>query len=373
MIEYEEDSFVLWNRMLFKLRNFRFALLLALSASIACGLLHVILDRSEADEFETGMSLSLGVWGSFTSFVAFLLTFRTGHAYGRFMEGCDNLHSISSCWIQVLGNVVAFCNYSTVESSKIRIFQQTLLRLASLTNAMMYADLEGPSDGDVHHAAFKYSLIDPGGLGHRTFEILKGEQNRAELTLQWTKLLVVNEIKSGVLSIPPPILTRVFQELDQLFDAFAIAVKLADVPFPYPYAASMEILLIVHTLTTPLLVINWTQHVVTATISVFILTFSLWVVHLIAPELENPFGHDTNDLDMQKMQEKLNLSLLTIVGPAAQMLPQLVLDIDDAVVRSRETVRKGSHLKQNTFNDMVQPAKDNSEVDGKDDGGLVIE
>jgi len=40
----------------------------------------------------------------------------------------------------------------------------------------------------------------------------------------------------------------------------------------------------------------------------------LWTLNLIAEEMEQPFGNDSNDLNLEAMQEEMNHHLATLTG-----------------------------------------------------------
>eukprot|EP00971_Amphidinium_carterae_P167682 3322627-Amphidinium_carterae.1 len=49
---------------------------------------------------------------------------------------------------------------------------------------------------------------------------------------------------------------------------------------------------------------------------------SAWFGRVIAQELENPYGDDTNDLPLREMQLDMNLSLMRLLHPCAQTPPK---------------------------------------------------
>merc|ERR1719282_112320 len=90
------------------------------------------------------------------------------------------------------------------------------------------------------------------------------------------------------------------------------SIKISTIPFPFPYAQTCEVCLLMHWLVTPLVISHWVRTPVGAFVFSFIQIFILWSLHCIAVELENPFGHDENDMDAKGMQMEFNehLSLL---------------------------------------------------------------
>merc|ERR1719284_865988 len=135
-----------------------------------------------------------------------------------------------------------------------------------------------------------------------------------EVVVQWLKTLVIDSLSVGNLSVPPPILARVFQELDVSVGRYHIADKLSQVPFPFPYVATMDLLMVFHSAITP----------------VFLIVFFLWGIHLVAGELENPFDGEMNDLDLFGLQCELNEKLKALCSVQPEDVPRLAVSPEQA-------------------------------------------
>merc|ERR1719375_620630 len=93
------------------------------------------------------------------------------------------------------------------------------------------------TSGQVHEVqAFNMELIDAGALSNESLRVIRDSDAKAELIFQWIQQVVVENIKTGILSIPPPILSRSFQEIANGMVHFHEAMKISNVPFPFPYA-----------------------------------------------------------------------------------------------------------------------------------------
>merc|ERR1712136_613823 len=98
---------------------------------------------------------------------------------------------------------------------------------------------------------------------------------------------VVEMISTGVLSIPPPLATRIFQQLGSGMVKYHESLKFPDVPVPFPYVATAEVLLCFHTAVTPIMSVQWSNFAFQPPIFTFIFVFILWSLHMVAGELEN--------------------------------------------------------------------------------------
>merc|ERR1719261_1419919 len=91
--------------------------------------------------------------------------------------------------------------------------------------------------------------------------------------------------------------------------------------FPFPYAQIIRVLLIVHSMFTPLLMTQIVASKVFATLLSFFPIFGMYCLNFIAGELEMPFGSDENDLPLKHFQTEMNETLLILIHEFADHLP----------------------------------------------------
>mmetsp|Transcript_29674 Transcript_29674/g.54656 ORF Transcript_29674/g.54656 Transcript_29674/m.54656 type:complete len:421 (-) Transcript_29674:76-1338(-) len=126
--------------------------------------------------------------------------------------------------------------------------------------------------------------------------LLEQSTDPASVVMFW----IVHDLAelSKDLDIAPPIQTRMFQELSNGMLGFNQCVKLADVPFPFPYAQVLTIILACYTAFIPVYIVCFTSSRIVSTIMSFILFQGIWGLNETAKELENPFGPDVNDITL---------------------------------------------------------------------------
>jgi len=146
---------------------------------------------------------------------------------------------------------------------------------------------------------------------------------RVELVYQWIQSLIVEAQSGGILGIPPPILTRSFQELSGGMVNFHDAMKVADTPFPFPYLQTCDILLFVLYISAPFVVSTYTNTWFLAGFFCFVLIFTFSCLTLTGLELEFPFGRDANDIQGADLQLEMNHKLKLLVTAASWRAPQL--------------------------------------------------
>eukprot|EP00931_Biecheleriopsis_adriatica_P050278 TRINITY_DN29100_c0_g1_i1.p1 TRINITY_DN29100_c0_g1~~TRINITY_DN29100_c0_g1_i1.p1 ORF type:complete len:218 (-),score=46.25 TRINITY_DN29100_c0_g1_i1:91-744(-) len=111
---------------------------------------------------------------------------------------------------------------------------------------------------------------------------------------------------SGVAS---PILSRPYQELSNGMLGFNQCLKIADIPFPFPFAQLTAFLIRTFTLIFPFYLARFTQGVVVTPILAFGITLAMWSLSEISCELENPFLDGSQQIPIIDMHERFVESL----------------------------------------------------------------
>lgn len=285
-------------------------------------------------------SLESNVYGGFSTLLGFLVVFRTGQAHNRFWDGGTLTHQMTGDWFDSVCSLFSFTHMSTADEKDVTEFKHTIVRLFSMLHALAVGELTEEGEHGSSEAgswAGTLEILDARGIDRDSLQYLKISGCKSELVFYWIQSVVVKSIKEGVLTIPPPILTRAFQEMASGMLKFHEALKIADIPFPFPYAQVSLVLLSMHWVITPLVVCKWTGNCWTAFTFAFIQVFLLWSLHAIAVELENPYGQDANDLNTIDMQSSMNKRLLLLLDPRSSTIPYLTTEaaIDNTFLKHK--------------------------------------
>lgn len=124
--------------------------------------------------------------------------------------------------------------------------------------------------------------------------LLRIATDRASVVMNW----IIHDIAalSPDMDAAPPIQSRMYQELSNGMLAFKMAMKLGDVPFPFPFAQILSLLLTIFTFLIPIYMIAFTDSQTLAPLLSFGLCMGMWGLNETAIELENPLGSDVNDI-----------------------------------------------------------------------------
>lgn len=306
------------------------AILLALPAAIFSVVL-LVLDEQLAEVREwLGISAPKAtlLWAAVTAPLFTMISFRTSEAMRRFWEGTGLLHAMRGEWFDSASCLMTFT--MPAKKSKPELvseFRHTLLRLMSLCHGSALDELKNTETED-------YEVIDTRGLDEDTINILRQCKqlnfNRVEVLLHMIQVLVIDAQQAGVICVPPPILSRVYQTLSRGFVNLLNAKKIKDTRFPFPYAQLSALMLIVVVFFTPVAMSAMLPQKGWCAMATFFPVFGLFCLNYTAEELEMPFGEDPNDLPLCLFQEEMNSSLL-----------MLVHDSSDHVARTRKSAIKG--------------------------------
>jgi len=235
--------------------------------------------------------------------------------------------------VHATSSLIAFCSQKEHKRHDVEQFQHLLVRLMS----MLYcAALQQVAVVEDQH----FDIIDNTGIDDESLLFLARSVDRCEIILQWIQRAIVDANHSLTVDIPPPILSRTFQELSRGIVNLNNARKIKEIPFPFPYAQVSTAMLLVHLVMTPIFASQFLKSTTFAVLITLVTTASFWALNYIAQELEQPFGEDKNDLPMAEMQNEMNRSLSILLQPLAQQPPRFVYDRD----REMNMAVRGSNL-----------------------------
>mmetsp|Transcript_43170 Transcript_43170/g.119400 ORF Transcript_43170/g.119400 Transcript_43170/m.119400 type:complete len:481 (+) Transcript_43170:84-1526(+) len=301
------------------------SLLVAVPSALLAALLAVLSKHlEEIDALELELLKSTQLYSALLTTLGILIGFRTNKAYGRFWDATTLLHQMWGEWFDACSCLVAFSMLSKrSKPTEVHNFRHTLIRLMSLCHASALEEIAMSTD-----TAEAYPTLDLGGLDQGTLKYLrycKSDKNlgfnRVEVIIHMIQTLVVHGQDVGVLKIPPPILSRVFQTLSRGQVNLANCKKITHTLFPFPYAQLIAVLLVVVTLLTPVVMAGVCKTPHWAFIFTVLPIFGSFSLNHVARQLEMPFGADANDLPMDGFQDNMNVSLLMLIREETDHVP----------------------------------------------------
>jgi hypothetical protein len=157
----------------------------------------------------------------------------------------------------------------------------------------------------------------------RKYAKLSSSTDRPQQVMFW--ILHSLSDASDKLKIAPPIQSRMYQELSNGMLGFSNVLKIADVPFPFPHAQIIMILLVCWMLLIPIFMMQFTKSWITGPVLASLLVMATWCLNELAIELEDPFGLDANDLSLQDFHVRFMEGIQEITS-ASESIGQLYAD-----------------------------------------------
>jgi len=316
MIRYDSKSFLSLMQLSGSVfpRSGKYAVLIALVATVlkyadVSGIINM-------SQIQTGKESTL--FNGFTFTLGFILVFRTNQCYTRFHNGAHSACTMRSKMFEAASSIAAFSTHEVAKREKAEEFLHKVVRLFSLAHASALEVI-----CDLPHQEFPVLDLDGlvaediGDLARLTGHL------RVDLIFQWINRVVIDAVHSGMISAPAPIVSRVYQELEQSKVEFNQMLQIIAIPVPFPYSQVTMVLLMAYSIIAPVMVIFWTNHPATTFFVTFFTTLPLWSIEFIAAEIEHPFGDDVNDLPVFDFQKDINQSLLLLINPCSQKVPRL--------------------------------------------------
>jgi len=262
--------------------------------------------------------------------ISFLIVFRTQTGYHKFWEGTDLAYQLIGDISDGCSDLIAYCEGSKLDDHEVQAFQHLLIRLASLLSAVCFAELAGGSlsyeDPSVPTQFAEYELIDFNGLDDFTKTFMAEGKGSPEVVYQWIQILLCRANNMGTFGVPPPVLTRAYQDMGLSMIRFHQAQKIVEVPFPLPYVVALQLLLFTHWVMTPIITGQWTNYAVWAGVFAFTSTISLWFFFGVAMEMDAPFRQSLYGIDCKALQRHLNGRLLNQLQTFEGLQPALNRD-----------------------------------------------
>jgi len=313
--------------------------------------------------------------------VSFAVVFRVNLAWGRYWEALTSVHCMYSKWGDAFMQFATFCScdMETIKSKPNRDsgMEQTISKLKSaLDDAQkFFSILSAMAANEIHHGdvqememrtkqhkvkrsaqvsrarsmhhmqALEFTRWTPRlQEGHSSSQVLgdscfetryvvkqlpsPAEHGAIEVSsdpvhLSMTWIIKTLTMMQSVLRTPPPIQSRMYQELSNGYVHFTNAKKISDVPFPFNYAQLLAIMLTIFSAMLPVYVAAFTHSYIAGPLLTFMVFHSITCINALAEILENPFGQDIDDISLADFHMRfLQVLELTLAGLDVSLNPE---------------------------------------------------
>jgi hypothetical protein len=305
----------------------------------------------------------------FSLVLGYVLVFRTNMALSRYFEGMECLQLMSSKWTDAALQFVAFSNTGCINrlekgdprtAQKILQSRKLVLHWLSLMHGL---GMQRVSGRGVDYKAFNMTEFPSRDVVLKTqLDIMAEEQEErkskrvtqsikigdaaaarmlpilgavteeekhaledcmdpVQVISHWVCQMIARMRMDGWIDAHPAIVSRIFQELSNGTLGYSQAVKVSLIPFPFPYAQMLAVLLIGFMFLFPMMVcyLNPKDKIFSPLLS-FVGVLGLWSLNELAVELEMPFGDDENDLPLVELHDLYIKGLQTLFLANADLL-----------------------------------------------------
>lgn len=276
-----------------RLDCFRFAFKMALSSAVVAAVTK-FLDKNLEMRYLREIMPDSSMYGTFTFLIGFVVVFHSSQAYQRYMSGMTLVSQMSGNFIDSMSLLTSFVQTSRAGQDEVNTFLSKCVGLLGLLYVACQAELEeseplcnpkSTQDACVKRA-YNHELIHVEDLDTDILEQIAASPCKVETACLLFQKLLAEHVSNGLISTPPPLVTRVYHELANGMTKFHEASKFNKAPYPYPYIAVADMLMLIHWLFTPFMVCIWTQGALSAFGFTLIQTFILWSLNGIAGQLD---------------------------------------------------------------------------------------
>jgi len=281
---------------------------------IAAGVI-VVREMDDTNALQFGAFKNQWAYSVFTFLLGFTLVFRCNMAYQRFWSGRGALERMTNQWTDAAIKCVSFDKRAKLPEENRRVWRSKIISMFSLLHAAALGELSERTE--------ELEVIN--GIDEQAVNQMNLDQvtDDVYLAYAWIQDELMVRISQGGLSVPPPIATRIWQDLTNGMQGYNDAHIILDTPFPFPYAQILAVLLALLTVSCGYVMATF---VASAFWVIFLTATAVATYHglnEVAKELEMPFGTDPNDLPITEYQLLLNdrLQQLLFMGERQYQIP----------------------------------------------------
>jgi ion channel-forming bestrophin family protein len=282
-----------WLALLFQWRG---SVIPAILPQVAlCSFFSLFISLIDLRGFNLGFSLAGGIVPSIV--LGLLLVFRTNTAYERFWEGRKIWGNIINTSRNISRTIWVSIEEQTPEDKQGKI---ATLRLLVAFAVSMKLSLRSES---VNSELERF-------MDREKYEKLQTMNNPPlEIAFWISDYLQKNHDRNNINSYQ---LIALFKLLDMLVDSWGACERILKTPIPLAYAIHLKQLLFIYCLALPFQVVNelrvWTA------VFVGLVSFTVFGIEAIGIEIENPFGHDANDLPLDRICETMERNIEDLIS-----------------------------------------------------------
>eukprot|EP01062_Namystynia_karyoxenos_P026703 TRINITY_DN20672_c0_g1_i1.p1 TRINITY_DN20672_c0_g1~~TRINITY_DN20672_c0_g1_i1.p1 ORF type:complete len:471 (+),score=125.52 TRINITY_DN20672_c0_g1_i1:78-1415(+) len=244
--------------------------------------------------------------------LTFLLIFRSTISYSRFWEGREALTTLvracSELVRQACSYIEADCEKASADRRALRALGLTMLRVTR----MELSDIR--TDGDEGQRNIAAHCKELGGAGIEPAALTSAEvfSSKALVPVLGTRAAMVLAASraDGYIASSRQML-QMDRQVQDILQAWLGCKKIKDTPMPFPYVQMLNFFLLIFVYTLPFTtahIFEWALPAISA-----IVAMALFGINAIGVEIEDPFGDDANDFELDRIIDEVAADTLSLV------------------------------------------------------------
>lgn len=272
--------------------------------------------------YDDAFKIESSVWQAVLFVLGFLLVFRASMAYNRYWTAITAVHLMRADWFDAASSLICFSAGSQAPPETVMAFRHVLVRLVSLCNIAALINLAEPGADDEEISSLE--AIDPLSLDAACVSSFKASHHRVDILGHWIQQVIMQAMQDKVLTAPPPIITRTFQELSNGMVKYHDASKIKHLQFPKEYQYICDGLLFLQWIGSPVLVALYCNSPYLTFVFSYLTTLVFWSLSLVAKTIENPFRVPRIIGELVEMQKDLNAKLFLLLDAQISRAPAMI-------------------------------------------------
>jgi hypothetical protein len=152
------------------------------------------------------------------------------------------------------------------------------------------------------------------GITPRERKLLANSPDPVFACAQRIQRAILSRLRAGGMHAPPPIVSRIFQEMSSGLLFYNNATKMKEVPVPFPYVQINAFLLNTFAaFLCPFAIASFTTVAWLSILTTAVTVISFYAIFMVANEMEDPFGDDANDMPMLEYHREFCASLRALL------------------------------------------------------------
>lgn len=292
------------------------------------------------------LSLFCWLWYYFTGFhleknghmvltfpIAFMLVFRTNASYGRFWEGRSLYDEMVRAGTELIRQTVTYIGREDEDDddkAATKLQRDEILRMTLVFFAAVRGDCRLRSGGDDFGSMV--NLITP----DEAMQLAELDTGRPLMIANWISQRLCATRENIVF---PQGLRLMEENVMLLVKCWRSIQKISFTPLPFPYAHILYWLMFLWSASVPFaLVADLGPFTIMAAP---LLVFSMYGLDAVGSEIEDPFGYDANDLDLQAFEN-------AVINDADAILPGKISIKVGSVEVDADLLLSGTRKRTNT-------------------------